>query len=188
VRAFIEQAGPRPWLVVFTSDHGEAFGEHGGIHHGSNLMDEQVHVPAWIASGNGALTATQTRELEAHAGRFLTHLDLLPTFLDALGLWNNFSVAQHRALMPGRSLLRPYSHREPIPITNCTGMFTCPLNTWGLLADDRKLASRAWDGGWYCMALGAEERVVEGLDPACDRLRAVSRTTFPVLPNGAPNR
>lgn len=196
VRAFIAHAGAKPWLVVFTSDHGEAFGEHGAIHHGQNLMDEQVHVPAWIASGNGALTEAQERALAEHAGRFLTHLDLLPTVLDAMGLWDNFSVASHRALMPGRSLLRPYEVRAPIPVTNCTPMFPCPLNTWGLYAGDRKLVSRVWDGGWSCMALGgttegaaeAAERAVEGADAACDRLRAVSQHTFPLLPNGAPNR
>ena len=189
VRAFIEHAGSHPWLVVFTSDHGEAFGEHGGIHHGQNLLDEQVHVPAWVAAGNGALTTAQTRDLEGHAGRFLTHLDLLPTLLDAMGLWNNFSVAPHRAAMPGKSLLRPYEERAPTPITNCTAMFTCPLNTWGVLDGDRKLVARAWDNGWYCMALGgAEERVVQGPDPACDRLRTASRLTFPLLPNGAQNR
>jgi glucan phosphoethanolaminetransferase (alkaline phosphatase superfamily) len=189
VSAFITHAGTRPWLVVFTSDHGEAFGEHGAIHHGQNLMDEQVHVPAWIAAGEGTLSPAQSRALADHGGRFLTHLDLLPTMLDALGLWDNFSVAQHRAAMPGRSLLRPYEARAPIPVTNCTRMFQCPLNTWGLYAEDRKLVSRVWDGGWHCMALGgAEERVVDAPDPACDRLRARSQQTFPLLPNGAPNR
>lgn len=189
VRAFIERAGNKPWLVVFTSDHGEAFGEHGAIHHGQNLMDEQVHVPAWVASGGGALTAAQELALREHAGRFVTHLDLLPTMLDAMGLWDNFSVVPHRAAMPGRSLLRAYEARPPVPVTNCTGMFQCPLNTWGLYADDRKLVSRVWDGGWSCMALGgAGERPVEGPDAACDRLRAVSLATFPLLPNGAPNR
>lgn len=189
VRAFIEHARGKPWLVVFTSDHGEAFGEHGAIHHGQNLMDEQVHVPAWIAAGEGTLTAAQRHALADHAGRFLTHLDLLPTLLDAMGLWDNFSVAPHRSAMPGRSLLRPYEPRAPIPVTNCTAMFPCPLNTWGVYGDDRKLVSRVWDGGWTCLALGgAEERTLEGVDPACDRLRAVSQRTFPLLPNGAPNR
>ena len=189
VSAFIEHAGRRPWLVVFTSDHGEAFGEHGAIHHGQNLLDEQVHVPGWIAGGNGALTETQASALAEHSTRFVTHLDVLPTILDALGLWDNFAVAQHRAAMPGRSLLRPYEVRAPIPVTNCTGMFPCPLNTWGVFDGDRKLVARAWDGGWYCMALGgADEHAAPDLDPACARLRTFSQRTFPLLPNGMPNR
>jgi hypothetical protein len=68
-------------------------------------------------------------------------------------------------------------------------MFPCPLNTWGLYGGDRKLVSRVWDGGWYCTALGgAEERIVDPPDEACERLRASSVGTFPLLPNGAPNR
>ena len=107
VRGFVDQATSRgkPWLVVFTSDHGEAFGEHGAIHHGQNLLDEQVHVPGWIAAGGGALTSDSSVTPD-HAGRFLTHLDLLPTLLDAMGLWDNFAVAPHRAAMPGRSMLQ----------------------------------------------------------------------------------
>jgi arylsulfatase A-like enzyme len=36
--------------VVFTSDHGESFGEHGSIGHGSRLTPEQLHVPLFILS------------------------------------------------------------------------------------------------------------------------------------------
>lgn len=35
-------------VVVFTSDHGEAFGEHGYWGHGANLYDDQIHVPLTI--------------------------------------------------------------------------------------------------------------------------------------------
>lgn len=195
VRAFVEHAGNAPWLVVFTSDHGEAFGEHSAIHHGQNLFDEQVHVPGWIAFGNGALTAEQERALRDSAGRFVTHLDVLPTILDALGLWDNFGLASSRAAMRGRSLLRPVPSevRAPIPVTNCTGMFPCPLDTWGLYDDDHKLVSRVFDADWFCLALGGREgeRVVgpdESNDPACRKLRDASRATFPRLPNGRPNR
>ena len=189
VRAFIEHARGRPWMVVFTSDHGESFGENGAIHHGQNLLDEQVHVPGWIVAGEGTLSSAQTSALADHGGRFVTHLDLLPTVLDAMGLWDNLAVAPYRAAMSGRSLLRPYEDRAPIPVTNCTGMFPCPVNTWGLYAGDRKLLARVYDSGWRCLALGGpEERLVDGPDLACAGLRTVSRQTFPLLPNGAPNR
>ena len=32
-------------LVVITSDHGEAFGEHGTFLHGHSLYQEEIHVP-----------------------------------------------------------------------------------------------------------------------------------------------
>lgn len=40
---------PRP-LVIFTADHGEEFGEHGGNYHGTTLYDEQVRIPLFVAS------------------------------------------------------------------------------------------------------------------------------------------
>ena len=36
-------------LVVFTSDHGEGFGEHGSFLHGETLYDELLHVPLIVA-------------------------------------------------------------------------------------------------------------------------------------------
>ena len=35
-------------ILVFTSDHGESFGEHGAILHGSSLYEQQTHVPLLI--------------------------------------------------------------------------------------------------------------------------------------------
>jgi len=187
VRAFVDHAGRRPWVVLFTSDHGEAFAEHGAIHHGQNLYDEQIHVPGWIAHGNGALDAAAARALADHRDRWVTHLDLLPTIADALGLLDNFSLERHRAAMRGQSLLRPEAARAPIPITNCTAMFHCPLDTWGLLDGDRKLTAQVWDAGWRCLALDGGEHDAAPDDPACVRLRAASRALYPRLPNGQPN-
>jgi arylsulfatase A-like enzyme len=42
----------RPTLVVVTADHGEEFGEHGGVQHGRTLFDELLHVPL-IVHGPG---------------------------------------------------------------------------------------------------------------------------------------
>ncbi|HVJ90223.1 MAG TPA: sulfatase-like hydrolase/transferase, partial [Labilithrix sp.] len=138
VRAFIDRNAERPWMVLFTSDHGEAFGEHGAIHHGQNLFDEQVHVPAWIAFSSGALDSDQARALYEHERRFVTHLDVLPTLLDALGIWENLAVRPARRAMSGHSLLRPWQPRSAIPVTNCTEMFPCPLETWGMLGAEHK--------------------------------------------------
>lgn len=39
----------RQTIVVFTSDHGEELGEHGGQHHGSTLYEEVLRVPLVVA-------------------------------------------------------------------------------------------------------------------------------------------
>ncbi|MBX3274561.1 MAG: sulfatase-like hydrolase/transferase [Sandaracinaceae bacterium] len=43
-------------IVIVTSDHGEAFGEHGHSHHLTSVFAEQVHVPlvTWIGGRRGA--------------------------------------------------------------------------------------------------------------------------------------
>lgn len=40
----------RPLIVAVTADHGEEFGEHGGVYHGSTVYEEQVRVPLLIAA------------------------------------------------------------------------------------------------------------------------------------------
>ena len=91
--------------------------------------------------------------------------------------------------MRGQSMLRPHTDRGALPVTNCTGMFPCPTNTWGMLDGDHKLVARIYDGAWTCLVVsGGPERLVQGPDAKCDELRVASQVTFPLLPNGAPNR
>lgn len=65
-------------IVVFTSDHGEEFGEHGGAGHGRTLHREVLQVPL-IVSAPGLLRA-------ARVTAAASLLDVAPTILDLLGL------------------------------------------------------------------------------------------------------
>jgi arylsulfatase A-like enzyme len=66
-------------IVVITSDHGEAFGEHGQRFHGSTVYEEEVHVPfIWRAPG---IIAAGRRVADP-----VSLVDLMPTVLDLLGL------------------------------------------------------------------------------------------------------
>jgi arylsulfatase A-like enzyme len=76
-------------VVVLTSDHGEAFGEHKNHWHGHALYDEQVRVPLLVRAPGVA------------AGRVpwpVSTVDVVPTVLDALGL-------KARAEASGQSLI-----------------------------------------------------------------------------------
>ena len=186
VRAFLDAQGDAPHLVVFTSDHGESFGERWAIHHGQNLYDEQIHVPAFVYAGGGALDPGEARALEAARHAPVTHFDVLPTILDALGVLDHFALARFRSAMLGRSLLRPLPDPPaPVPITDCSEMWQCPLNTWGMLGGGRKLTAQVWDGAWRCLELEGGEREVDLA--RCADLVEASRRWFPLRPNGTPN-
>jgi hypothetical protein len=185
VKAFLAAQGSSPWVIFFTSDHGEAFGEHGAIHHGQNLYDEQIHVPAWIAAGGGALSVEERDRLVARHDTYTTHLDVVPTLLDMLGVWRGLAMAGSRSLMLGQSLFEAEWVERAIPITNCTDLFPCPLNTWGILQGAHALEAQAWDGDWNCVDLSSGKEHTRG--PACDALSIASRRYFSKLPNGRPN-
>ena len=70
-------------LVVFTSDHGEALGEHGVTGHVVNLYDEMLHVPLVMKLPAGD---PRRSELEAERERLVRLSDLGPTLLDLVGL------------------------------------------------------------------------------------------------------
>lgn len=74
----LESAGLRDsTIVVFVSDHGEEFHEHGGFEHAKTLYQEQLRVPLLIrVPGQGG------RRVDVP----IQHADLLPTLLDLAGL------------------------------------------------------------------------------------------------------
>ena len=74
-------------IVVITSDHGEAFGEHGRYGHGWDLSREVLHVPL-IIFGPGIPSGLRIRHLAQIR-------DLLATIVD---LWGGDPVAQRFSL------------------------------------------------------------------------------------------
>ena len=64
-------------IVVVHSDHGEAFGEHGLVQHGSGLHEEQVRVPLLIR-----IPGVEPRVINSPVGL----VDLAPTLLSLTGL------------------------------------------------------------------------------------------------------
>ena len=69
-------------LVVITSDHGEAFGEHDTMAHGVSLYDEQVRVPLVIKPGRGAGLPQPGTRLSGP----MQSTDLFATVLEHAGL------------------------------------------------------------------------------------------------------
>lgn len=64
-------------LLVVTSDHGEAFGEHGEVGHGRSLFAEELQVP-WILHGPGIGPPRRDTSLARQ-------VDIFPTLMAAMG-------------------------------------------------------------------------------------------------------
>lgn len=73
-------------VVLFTSDHGEAFGEHQTWTHGIDLYAEVIEIPMIMRLPKGSFGGTQT-------GQVVQHIDIVPTFL---------SLAEISSPSPGR--------------------------------------------------------------------------------------
>lgn len=70
-------------LILFTSDHGEGLGEHGGFGHVEDLTDGLIRVPLIVKLPQGD---SRRAQLEAMAERVVSHIDLVPTVLEIAGL------------------------------------------------------------------------------------------------------
>ncbi len=70
-------------IVIFTSDHGDVLGAHGGMHQKwYNAYDECIRVPLYIS-----LPAYRTDPpTQAVTSALTSHVDLLPTLMDLAGL------------------------------------------------------------------------------------------------------
>lgn len=86
----------RDTVVLITADHGEAFLEHGRMHHNSTVYDEMLAVPfilrlpPWIDAG-----AVDT-------GRLVTLADIVPTLLGTAGIRPEGAVDGVDLLIPRR--------------------------------------------------------------------------------------
>jgi arylsulfatase A-like enzyme len=65
------------WMLIVTSDHGEAFGEHAARGHATTLYEELLHVPLLVRSPRIA-----PRQIDEPVGL----VDLGPTILDLFGI------------------------------------------------------------------------------------------------------
>lgn len=90
-RLFAEVVSAEESLVIVTSDHGEAFGEHGNLGHGNSLFQEEIAVPLIVLLPG---RVGKGRRIDRPASL----IDVFPTILDALGLGLPPGL-------PGRSLL-----------------------------------------------------------------------------------
>lgn len=178
----------QPWgertVIVYTSDHGEQFREHGQLGHTGSLFDVELLVPTWIDAPGKALTEGEREALTSYAEAPVFQTDLTSTLLDVMGLWKVDGWSAHQSAIEGRSLLTPGHDLEVTRVlTNCSGVWGCAFENYGVMRGFRKLHAREWDHDWLCYDVKAdpEERAPLPAD-ACLDLRRVADETFGHLP------
>jgi len=75
----MSQKQGRPWLILYTSDHGSLLGEH-GLHEKFTFYDDSVRIPLIAASSDGLFPKKHKVE------DFVELIDLAPTMLNAAGI------------------------------------------------------------------------------------------------------
>lgn len=167
-------------VLTYVSDHGEQLREKGAVGHTGTLYDQEIRVPFWVAAPKGTLSPVEEESLRSHATRPVTQLDVFPTILDLLGLWDAPQVAPFKERVAGQSLLRPgYEEGRAIVMSNCTELWACAFKNWGAMRGTKKLIANQGDRSWNCFDVATDPKEEEHLDlAACGDLLPLAEKTL----------
>lgn len=169
-------------VVLFLSDHGEGFREHGRLYHINTLYDEEVRIPGWIAAGPHAMDETEKRALRAYASHRTYSQDINATLVDLLGAHEAHSAFPFAALTTGRSLLRPTTPPFIALLATQTAVWDPPDPAFGAMTD-RALVVGSLSSTWQCYDLDNDPDEKNALGPReCGALRATAAHAFPAVP------
>jgi glucan phosphoethanolaminetransferase (alkaline phosphatase superfamily) len=170
-------------VIVYTSDHGEAFREHWQLGHTSSLYDEEIKVPSWIDAPEGTLSEAEERALRGAEQQLVWHYDLPATILDLMGVWDDPALDAFKAKMVGNPITRPERTSGPVPLQNCSWLWECGFRNWGMMQGRLKLEAREWDDAFHCFDVIADPEEREDLgERTCAPLADVARATFGPMP------
>jgi glucan phosphoethanolaminetransferase (alkaline phosphatase superfamily) len=176
------EAGNRT-VLIYTADHGEAFREHWQLGHTSSIYDEEVLVPTWIDAPPETLSPEEAQNIAAARDDYVWHLDLAPTILDLLGVWDAPGLAPFRARMIGHPITRVERTVAPVVMTNCTWVWECAFRNWGMMQGPTKLEAREWDSEFHCFDVRQDPAEQSNLgERYCAPLADVARARFHVMP------
>jgi hypothetical protein len=152
------RASPR-WddtVVVFLSDHGEQFREHGGLYHNHSLYEEELRIPGFVLAGAHVLSDGERATLSTWRDARTYVQDVHETIVDLLGLEDARTTLPYAALVQGRSLLRPRGLLEPMALlATSTGVWEPDDARFGVMCGDRVLFGPP-GAAWSCFDLSRD--------------------------------
>ncbi len=142
--------------VVVLSDHGEQFGERGGLYHLHSLYDEEVRIPGFVVSGARALDEGQRQALRTFAGHRTYLADVNATLVDLMG------AGAARASSPyanpqARSLLQKYPLTgEAVSLmATATAVWDTDTVRYGVMRGESLLV-RSPGASWECFLIAKD--------------------------------
>lgn len=168
--------------IVFTSDHAEGYAEHGYTGHTLTVFDSEIHVPTWIDAAEGTLTTDEEASIRNARDEIVYHVDLAPTFLDLMGLWDAPGLAPFRARMVGHPLTRPERTTAAVPLTNCSWIHECHASNWGFMQGSRKIVGNQGASVFNCYDVLADPGELKDLhEEGCrDLVDAAHKVFYPL--------
>jgi hypothetical protein len=138
-------------IVIYTSDHGEAWGEHGAYYHSFDLFAEQTDVPLWIDAPEGSLPEGARERLRREARtRPVGHADVTATLIDLMGALDAPALHDRAASLAGTSLLRDAPPSRDLLAWNCPPMRECSAEAFGVIRFPLKLHWVGHDRRYVC--------------------------------------
>ncbi|NUO54698.1 MAG: sulfatase-like hydrolase/transferase, partial [Polyangiaceae bacterium] len=167
-------------VIVYTADHGEAFGEHGLEGHTFSVHDNEIRVPAWIDAPEGTLTDEELRSIKRARRQYLWHTDFLPTFLDLFGVWDRPELEPFKANMIGTPITRSDRKQIPVPLTNCSWLWECQMANWGVFWGKLKLVGTQGEKKYHCYDVATDPHELRDLgEGRCRELAEIADQIFP---------
>ncbi|MCP4446237.1 MAG: sulfatase-like hydrolase/transferase [Myxococcales bacterium] len=124
-------------IIAITSDHGDAFGEHGYINHAQDLHREILHVPLIFYVPN--------IEPRAITGA-VSPIDIFPTLADLIGADISALGVEGESLVPQLFYGRDAEERVVFSETNFPKPLRAAVNSrYKLILDLKNNVSRLWD-------------------------------------------
>lgn len=124
-------------IIMITSDHGDAFGEHGYINHAQDLHRELLHVPLIIYVPN-----IEPRSIPGA----VSPIDLFPTIADLVGADISHLEIEGESLVPQLFYGKDAHHRVVFSETNYPKPLRAAVTTrYKLILDLKANVSRLWN-------------------------------------------
>ena len=171
-------------VIVYTSDHGESFGEHRNENdHAGSVYDEELHVPGWVDAPPNTLSPEEERNLRRARNQHVYQLDLGATMFDLLGVWDDPRFAPFRARMLGHPLTRRERTTEAVPLTNISWVWEYQRANYGLMQGTMKVHATFADPEYKCFDIARDPKETTDLGEAkCGPLFQKTRDFYHLLP------